>query len=449
MTRGIALSIGNPPQHVALYPSLMINSTFIPRYVSEDDYEDCYDVSAPSSAPCSQTYGGGFSAARSSTWNTDASKASLSPSSYDRLFSTSFNRTNGFDTLRVEDASNFAISSMPVVLPKDTFGPFSNSPLGLGEESVFISALQSSSFIPTKSWGLDTNGLCLGCIDAAAANSTFVNVPVGNPVEKNCALQVNVVSVGYNPANGSAEVGISSGTFPACVEPGARSLVLPQTVIDAYAAASSADMSSSKYAAQTKFYLGGAKPDGALVFTLAGDFRVAITLNPMNDSYYWSLPFGVGGWGTYEVGTFVLGQPFTDKIYLKYDDAAKAYGIAGGNTVSTQDIQGLGCELTADTPSVPLSSSSSGGEYPAGAVVGAAFGGILGTFLLTATCCWLWWRRQKGKFASQESDGNIGQGQQKQIHRGTDSIPELVGRNVHEADTGKDSGYTQITQELA
>lgn len=443
MPRGIAFGIGNPPQHVALQPSLMINSTFIPRYITDDDDGDCYANKASlSSPPCADTYGGGFITARSSTWTTDASKSNLSASEYDRRFNMFTNRTNGYDTLGLEDASNLGISSMPVVLPNGAFGNFSNSPLGLGEDSVFLSALHSSSFIPTKSWGLGPNGLCLGCIDAAAVRGTFVSAPIGNPVEKNCAMQVNVVDVGYKPANGSAQTRISTGTFPACVEPGSSSIILPQTVIDAYAATTGARQGSSDYATYTQFSLSSGKPDGALVFTLAGDFSVAVNLNPQNDSYYWNLPFGVGGWGSYEVGTFVLGQPFTDQVYLKYDDAAKTYGIAGGNNVSRQEIQGLGCELTADTPSAISQGSSSGCKFSTGAVVGAAVGGVFAAFLLMCSCCWLWWRRQMKKYGDQPP------GASTQMHSYNDLVPQLVGRDIHEADVGLSSGYTTLRQEL-
>ncbi|KAJ9661295.1 hypothetical protein H2198_002038 [Neophaeococcomyces mojaviensis] len=429
MTLGIALSIGTPPQHVALHPSLMINSTFVPRYISSDT--GCYNVSSQPRTPCIARYGGGFHSADSSTWTTNPNNVHIGSASYDRRFTEFSNWTAGYDTLRLEDVSNLEIKAMPLVVPKNEFGPFSNSPLGLAESSVFTSALEASSIIPSRSWGLGPSGLCLGCIDNSAINGTFISQPVGKSTEKNCALPMNIVNVAYQPSNGGAEVKISTGTFTACVEPGAQSLILPQSIINAYVHASGADLSSSSYSYFSKFYLGKSKPDGVLVFTIAGELKVSVTLSPSNDSYYWYLPFGVGGWGNYEIGTFVLGAPFIEKIYLKYDDAARTYSIAGANTGSTsQDIQAIGCQVP---PDATLSGTSG---FSIGAIVGTAVGGVLGATLMTLIGCWFWWRKQRSRLGSRQVPPVAA----------ISYPPQLVGNELHEANGS--SSYVRLNQEL-
>ena len=413
MTTGIALSIGTPPQHLALHPSLMINSTFIPRYISGNT--GCYNLSfSQPGTSCVARYGGGFLSAHSSTWTTGAPDAHVSAASYDRRFTEFSNWTAGYDTLRLEDASNVEIKTMPLVVPNEEFGPFSNSPLGLAESSVFMSALEASSVIPTRSWGLGPSGLCLGCTDASAINGTFISNAVREPIEKNCALPMDVTDVAYQPSNGSAEVRISTGTFTACVEPGAASLILPENIVNNYAGASGADPSSSTYPYFSRFALREPKPDGVLIFTIAGNLRVSINLSPRNDSHYWVLPFGEGGWGNYEPGTFVLGAPFVEKIYLKYDDAARTYGIAGANTNGVSPkIQAVGCKVMPDSP-------SSG--FSIGAIVGTAVGSVLGTTLLTLAGCWYWWRNQGNKLVAAQ-DAPIA---------ATHQVPQLVGNELHE-----------------
>ncbi len=437
MTRGIALSIGTPPQHLALHPSLMINSTFVPRYISGSS--GCYNLSSSSQpeTSCIARYGGGFRLDNSSTWTMDPNNAHVNAASYDRRFTDFSNYTAGYDVLRLEDASNLETKAMPLVVPNDEFGQFSNSPLGLAESSVFLSALEASSIIPTRSWGLGPSGLCLGCIDASAINGTLISQPVGEPVEKNCALPMDVIDVVYQPSNGSAEVGISTSTFTACVEPGAQSLILPENIIDAYAGASGANPSSSTYPYFSRFSLDEPKPDGVLVFTIAGNLKVSITLSPSNDSYYWHLPFGVGGWGNYEIGTFVLGGPFTEQVYLKYDDAARTYGIGGAKTAGTsRDIQAVGCQLSSDTPSAGSEPTFGDSGFSIGAIVGTAVGGVLGATLLTLTGCWFWWRNQRNKLAGAQ-DVQVAAAHQ---------VPQLLGNDLHEAEGS--SKYVPPEQEL-
>ncbi|KAJ9663797.1 hypothetical protein H2201_005518 [Coniosporium apollinis] len=270
--------------------------------------------------------------------------------------------------------------------------------------------------------------------------SPFVTIPIGNPVEKNCAVQVTVVGVKFQPSNGSAAVGISSGAFPACVEPGSPSLVLPENVRNAFVAASGTVTSSTDYDEHMVFYT---KPNGSLTFTLADKMRVSVQLNATSYSDYWRLPLGVGGWGSYEIGTFTLGQPFTGEIYLRYDDEKREYGLALMNheTHDTEDARAFGCELKG--------SSSEGGSSRT-AIVGGILGTILGA-LLCVGAAWLLFRKRrltKQGALQARSDALNGAHVHGESIEMKNGLAQLDSRNVLEAPSGQREGYAPVRQGL-
>ncbi|KAF3041683.1 hypothetical protein E8E12_004396 [Didymella heteroderae] len=99
-----------------------------------------------------------------------------------------------------------------------------------------------------------------------------------------------------------------------------------------------------------------------------------------------------GTWGAYGQDVPVLGQPFTDSIVLRWDEATQEYGLANRNPKSDakKSLKPLGCD------SFPSVKKSVGTTPNVGIIVGSTIGGLVTGLLFAAAAMFFYFRGQRG-----------------------------------------------------
>jgi hypothetical protein len=412
ISRGIPVSLGTPPQHLVLTPSLQLDTTFIPRYTNSCVYAADAPVPANDSRwtdqdgryVCMDIYGGAFAPEQSTTFfdngtNSPVSEAWFMKTRFSdwRFMMDSFMYT---DYLEAYARQNDVLPerwnvTTSFVLPNDgaIFGGLGASVLSLTPDSRLLETLVAEGMASSKSWTLSSEDLCLGCVGETAYTGEFQKFKVADRAKKGglpCLLQVKVVSLDYHNGPTSEGVSLIENSLAACVDPGVPLLVFPPDTRAKLGVTVGADLVSSS---PSNSRLNGS----FLRFKLEGGLEVDVK-EPDNDTgkvasmSNQQLFSEDGTWGAYGLDVPVLGQPFTDSIILRWDEATQEYGLANGNPKSgiKKDLKPLGCD------GFPSTKGSEETTPSVGVIVGSIIGGFVAGVLFAGAAIFFYWRGQRG-----------------------------------------------------
>lgn len=412
ISNGIPILLGNPPQYVVLTPSLQLDTPFIPRYANSCVY--AADASVPANATkwtdqdgryiCMSIYGGGFIPEQSTTFfdngtNSPVSEAWFKKSRYsdwhfvtDNFIFTDYVTAYAQQNDVLPEKRNVTTS---FILPNKgaTFGGLGASVLSLTPGSRMLDTLVAEGLIPSTSWTLSNESLCLGCIDESAYTGGFQRFKVADR-EKNrelpCFLQVKVESLDYHHGPTSEGTPLIESAFTACVDPGVPFLVFAPDTRAALGGAAGTDwVSSSTRPSDSSGSFLRFKLEGGLKVDVRKSGNITASAASVLGQ---EVSIEDGTWGAYGQDVPVLGQPFTTSVILKWDQATQEYGLANRNSKSDakQDLKPLGCdrfpsvkEVMETTPNV-------------GVIVGSMIGGFVAGLLFAAAAVFFYWRGQRG-----------------------------------------------------
>ncbi|KAJ8114752.1 hypothetical protein OPT61_g3434 [Boeremia exigua] len=418
ISKGIPISIGTPPQHVVLTPSLQLDTSFVPRYTNSCTHDA--NTVFPSSdtrwkdqdgkTVCAGIYGGAFDPGLSTTFYDNKTNSPVSEGWFRKMqFSNWHFMTDEFvflDYLEAYVQQNEALPgkrtcNSTFILPDEdaTFGGLSNSVLGLTPNSRTLETLYGEGMIASKSWSLSNDSLCLGCIDVNAHTGDFQDFKVADRQQDGglpCLLQVKVESLDYHADDTSVGVALLDTAYVACIEPGVSFSVLSA---DARAKLPKvAGAISEASAGSTSF----------LRFRIKGGLEVDVGTTELRtgDAGAQLLSTQTGSWGAYGEGVPVLGAPFTDNIVLKWDETTQEYGLANRllKPSGKKDLVPLGCD---DFPSVSRSVETT---PSVGIIVGSIIGGFVAGLMFAAAAVFFYWRGQsgvKGKYEAMRGDDAV------------------------------------------
>lgn len=279
------------------------------------------------------------------------------------------------------------------------FGNLSASALGLTPKSTLMQALNDRKMIPSTSWSLTNETLCLGCIDESAHTGEFQIFKAADRNKQDglpCLIQTKVEALNYNPDAQTEGATVIDKTFIACIDPGVTLLVLPPDARQNLPGMLGRDVA---YTYDDYFvFKGPPKNDtGFLTFKLEGGLVVNVTIPGGGDvnaqeTGDWRLPIGNGKWGAYGENIPVLGRPFTDHVILRWDQNAQEYGIArvSSNPHRKENLKPLGCdEFPTIEKTVQTTPRTS-------VIVGSILGGFASGLLFAAAGVFFFQRGRRG-----------------------------------------------------
>ncbi|KAF2681048.1 hypothetical protein K458DRAFT_392278 [Lentithecium fluviatile CBS 122367] len=440
LTKGIPMQLGTPWQQVALIPSLQLDNTFIPRFSNtcvhnevmpmdknitngkrdvildlweRDGHPGSFEENGGDQAQgspygawegenwwvkCSETYGGGYVPALSPTFHDNGTNDQIREWWFKKVdykdwhFVTETWRFADYldvytheNYVAPEDDKKQTTSSFMFADEGKLFGDVGASLLGLTPQSSLLQALFDRKIVPSMSWSLSNESLCLGCVDAGASKGDF---QIFKPADRGkddklpCLIQSKVEALNWHPSLDVEGATIIEKSFMACIDPGVKFLVLPNDARATFKKIVERDV-KGEYEDYILFK-GPPKEDvGLLTVRLEGGLEVNITIPGAGkvgaeETGEWQAPIGKGGWGAYGNQTFVLGKPFTDTIVLRWDAEQQEYGIAPLNPSrpSEPDLKPLGC-TEFPKPSHSDNSKQTNTGVLIGSVLGAFTGGLL------------------------------------------------------------------------
>ena len=413
LSHGIPISIGTPPQQLVLTPSLQLDTTFIPRYTNSCVYGAGASIPANDTrwdgrdgmTVCAGIYGGGFVPSLSTSFFDNGTSSPVSEAWFKiARFSDWHFMTDEFifaDYMGAYVQQNEMLpgkrnTTTSFILPNEgaRFGGLGNSALSLTPSSRLVEALYTEGMIPSKSWSLSNESLCLGCIDENAHTAEFVSFKLadrGTNEGLPCLLQVKVESLDYHDDASSTGVALLKNAFVACIDPAVAFLVLPTD-----ARTKLREVIGSDGNANDDWFATTSDPlknrDGFLRFRLDGNLEVDVAISGPGEAGEKVLAIQSGSWGAYGEDVPVLGIPFTGSTVLRWDEATQEYGLAKKNPKANgkSDLKPLGCDQ------FPALSRSRETTPNVGIIVGSIVGGFAAGLLFAAAAVFFYWRGQRG-----------------------------------------------------
>lgn len=421
IAHGIPISIGTPPQQFVLTPSLQLDTSFIPRYTNSCIYDADSTIPANDTRwstkdrkiVCAGIYGGGFVPSLSTTFHDNGTNSPVSEAWFKKArFSDWHFTTDEFAFVDHVEAYVQQNEVLPdkrsitssFILPNEgaTFGGMGSSALSVTPASRLLETLKSEGIIPSKSWSLSNESLCLGCIDENAYVGDFQKVKLSDRDKDDglpCLLQVKVEMIDYYSDAQTAGVALLHNAFGACIDPGVAFLVFPtETRAKLLEVAGAAGSDVEAYGEEFNTSSGLLEASSSFLrLRLEGDLEVDINIPGVevgDTENTGGLVFAIktSSWGAYGQGVPVLGKPFTDSVVLRWDETAQEYGIAKKNIKAAGEsiLKPLGCD------GFPSASGSARTAPSVGVIVGSIIGGFVAGLLFAAAAVFFYWRGQKG-----------------------------------------------------
>lgn len=418
LSHGIPISLGTPPQHIVLTPSLQLDTTFIPRYTNSCIYAADTPVPANDTrwtgqdgrTVCADIYGGGFVPSLSGTFIDNGTNSPVSEKLFKeaqfsdwRFMTDSFTFTDYVEAYAVENKilpdKRSVMASF--ILPSEgaTFGGLSASALSLTPGSRMLRTLATEGMAPSRSWSLSNASLCLGCVDSNAYTGEFHKFKIvdwSKEGELPCSLQVKVESLDYYAEPTSEGVPLTKNAFAACVDPGVQFLVLPTDVRAELHKVSGENTEAFDVSGPSATEHSNSS-NSILRFKLNGGLEVNIGNNHNGTVDAASIGRHLlltedGSWGAYGENVPLLGKTFTDHLILKWDESTKEYGLANKNPKADteNDLKPLGCD------DFPLINKAGDTTPNAGVIVGSIIGGFVAGLSFATAAVFFYWRGQRG-----------------------------------------------------
>ncbi|KAI9777516.1 MAG: hypothetical protein M1839_008810 [Geoglossum umbratile] len=354
LRRGVALSIGTPPQNFALQAYLSANNTFL-----YDVVKFCPSDISP--IRCVAYKGGTFDLGSSSTWaqaaGAEDAGASLEPG---HAVNTS---VWGTDKIRLN--SGLDMDKFPVAISRSS--EWTMNTLGLGRNSTILNALFNAGRIGSRSWGLfwgltgaEANfqmdgSLVFGGYDVAKV--TGDNLTENFQTGPGCSLVVTVRDIIMNHPNGSSTSIIGTGPMKACVAPDVPVITIPLPKWLLFAAAAPGTFVNRSYGINLwgMVYKAENVYAGDLTFALDSGLNIRIPNHQLvvpdlqvgsdgqiqiaNDTTREILLNSLQGVNANDMP--LLGQPFLSSSYLLVNNDEQKFTLWKGQPTLNQKLVGI------------------------------------------------------------------------------------------------------------
>ncbi|RVX71122.1 hypothetical protein B0A52_03488 [Exophiala mesophila] len=405
ITRGIQLTLGTPPQIVALRPSTADYNLYVANRVScEPEFN----------ATCIAGYGGVFDYTESSTF-TQVTEAQWNGTKYPDDVTLSYVHFND-----VLSFGNGTIHGYPAFFDEPGYGGQGALPLGSGSD--FLALAVEQGLIPSTVFGIWTGSrstshpvdgsVVLGGYDTTRIKgelTTFDSL-------EDCETCTTITDLVYSTEDGEFSLfSNDSEALQIHLQPADRVLEVPQNVWDLFQ-----EHSGGIYDDGYLTYAEANPPKGNLSVTLQNGYNTVI---PTEELFYY--PRGYNDEGrydvinnTYQIGllanrtnngyVFSWGIPYLTMNYLIADYKRGEFKMAPAIRTDFANQGGgyalkASCDPTTSTAvstSVPSSSSTgtSSSDSPVlstGTIVGAVLGGILGLVAIVGGIGFFLWRRRR------------------------------------------------------
>lgn len=442
ITRGIQVSMGSPPQIVALRPSTSDENLYVVNKVQcAPDYNDT----------CIATYGGVFDYNASSTF-IQVAEAQWNGTPEANPNELSFVHFNDLLTL-----GNASIYGYPAIYDEPGYG--GQGVLPLGTDSDLIKIAVEAGDIPSSVFGLWAGsrsinhpvdgGLVLGGYDTNRVQGSFTTFPSLTQ----CEFCVVVTGITWNDEKGSHNMfSNSTETLSINMQPSERVLYVPQDVW-----ANFGNVTNGVYNDSLGYlsYSAANPPTGNLTVTLSGGYNttipaeelfmqprtydddgnyaisddtklISMIINQTANGYVmnWGMPFLTMNYiiGDYERQQFKIAPAVRTDLSATGGKTYKLQASCDPTTTSsaTATVSGISSASgvggsAVNSPSAAAASSSSsggggGGHSNTGAIVGGVVGGVLGLIAIVGGLALLFYRSRRRRNAAAAAAGNQGGG---------------------------------------
>lgn len=452
ITRGIQVSMGNPPQIVSLRPSTSDDVLYV---VNKAQCAPEYNSS------CIGSYGGVFDYGASNTFQQVAEGQwnGTNDGNPSQLSYIHFNDVLGF--------GNATLYGFPAIYDEPGYGGQGVMPLG--SQSDFLRAAVNDGMIPSTVWGLWTGSrstsnpvdgsLVLGGFDKTRYKGEFTTFDS----EPKCEFCVIVTDLMYETEDASVSLfSNASESLQVALQPSTRVLYVPQNVWENFR-----DASGGIYEEGYLNYYGTNPPKGNISITLQNGYKTTI---PTEELFYY--PRGYNDEGkydiknnTYQIGLLMnqtndgyvmdWGIPFLTMNYIIADYTRSQFKMAEAIRTNFEN-QGGGYVLSASCdPTTSSTASATATNIPAAtssappatgektdhtkAIIGGVVGGILGLIALVGGLGFLFWRHRRKHQAVIENGNN---NNNPAYGQGTPQTPAMSHANTV---TGRYSHWTAMS----
>lgn len=435
--RGIALSVGSPPQELSFLPIWPLNNTWVFDSLNGSCSQTITNIA------CETRRGGYFVESNSTTYQnfSDVVLAGGAPND-NRTITAGF---GGTDDLVL--SSNVSLAKFPFGIPRmDWASPYhTQHAIGLGINSTILNALQSASQIGSRVWSMfwgltgvsasvQMDGIFVfGGYDKAKVQGKNHTQALGSFDRCGTGMLVTLSDMQLNFPNGTTETLLGSGFLSACIVPDFPDLItIP---LDPYYSSFEALTQTANVGRSYgvnffgMLYNTSSVYQGDITFTL----NSGVTIRVPNSQFV--LPdLGINTDGhpfanasisevlinpTQDVNSKdlpLLGRQFLTSAYLMLDQDANTFTIWQANPTTNIDLVPIVSDNTLSTcnSSIPASTSSTSSpavpasnlpapinhsELKAGAIAGIAIGAIFAVGAL-GFAIFYWRRRRVVKYSS-------------------------------------------------
>jgi hypothetical protein len=412
LTRGVQISMGNPPQIVSLRPSTADSNLYVVnRAQCAPEYNDT----------CAGTYGGLFDSSKSSTFRQVAEgqwngTVSSNPNSLSFVY---FN-----DLLQFGNASIYGYPSM-----YDQVGYGGQGVLPLGYGSDFLRIAVEEEAIPSTVYGMWTGSRSIdypvdGSVVLGGYDTTRINGSLTTfPSQEKCEMCVVITALSYTDNTGTTNLfSNSSESLQVALNPSQRVLNVPQNVWDKYKTATGGYYNSSYLSynanavptgnvsvtlqngyttiipASELFYFPRTYDDTGKYSILDSSYQISTIVNATNDGYVmdWGIPYMTMN---YFVADFKRSQ-FKMAPAIRTDFSAQGGGYALQASCDPT-VKVTASATSSATATASTSAASSGGHSSSnvGPIVGGVVGGVLGLIAIVGGLILLFYRSRRHKNA--------------------------------------------------
>ncbi|XTI92633.1 acid protease [Cenococcum geophilum] len=424
--RGIALSVGSPPQELSFLPIWPLNNTWI---------FDSLNGSCPrttTNIACETKRGGYFVESNSTTYQnfSDVVLAGGAPS--DNRTITGFGGTDGLVL-----NSSVSLAKFPFGIPRVVWpSPYhTQHAIGLGINSTILNALQSASQIGSRVWSMfwgltgvsapvQMDGIFVfGGYDKAKVQGKNHTQALGSFDRCDTGMLVTLSDMQLNFPNGTTETLLGSGFLSACIVPDFPNLITMP--LDPYYSSFEALTQTANVGRSYglnffgMLYNTSSVYQGDITFTLNSGVTIRVPNSqfvlPDRDTNLDGRPFANTSISEVLINPTqdadskdlpLLGRQFLTSAYVMLDQDANTFTIWQANPTTNIDLVPIVSDsiLSACNSSIPASTSSTSSPAPinhselkAGAIAGIAIGAVFAVGALGFAI--FYWRRRRVKYS--------------------------------------------------